>query len=151
MAMIRAIGKPIEFHIDPSAEMSSWQQGSREGIWWLPSSTASDWLIFTNEGQTQLQTVLSLYDASGKGFSQQISLPPGAMARYPVRQLVAAGGLSGSYGGITVSATQNAGSLDTLNFVYDQSAGFSALLKMYDHDPSVTLAQRDFAKTGIWT
>ncbi|HEV2419369.1 MAG TPA: hypothetical protein VGX94_16350, partial [Terriglobia bacterium] len=102
-------------------------------------------------GKSQLLLGLSLYDASGKGFLQQVALAPGAMARYSVRQLVAAGGLSGSYGGITISAAQNAGSLDTLHFLYDQNAGFSALLKMYDHDASRTLAERDFAKTGSWT
>lgn len=71
--------------------------------------------------------------------------------RYSARQLAKAGGLSGSYGGITISTNKNAGSLDTLHFLYDETGGFSALLKMYDHNPTVTLAQRDFAKTGVWT
>ncbi|HEV2224274.1 MAG TPA: hypothetical protein VGR84_14855 [Candidatus Acidoferrales bacterium] len=151
MAMIRGVGKPIALHIDSSSQLTSYQTGSREGIWWLPASATSDYLILTNEGKSQLLLGLSLYDASGKGFLQQVALAPGAMARYSVRQLVAAGGLSGSYGGITISAAQNAGSLDTLHFLYDRNAGFSALLKMYDHDASTTLAERDFAKTGSWT
>lgn len=151
MAMIRGVGKPIALHIDSSSQLTSYQTGSREGIWWLPASATSDYLILTNEGQSQLLLGLSLYDASGKGFLQHVALAPGAMARYSVRQLVAAGGLSGSYGGITISAAQNAGSLDTLHFLYNRNAGFSALLKMYDHDASTTLAERDFAKTGSWT
>lgn len=151
MAMIRGVGKPIALHIDSSSQLATYQTGSREGIWWLPANATSDYLILTNEGKNQLLLGLSLYDASGKGFLQQVALAPGAMARYSVRQLVAAAGLSGSYGGITISAAQNAGSLDTLHFLYDQNAGFSALLKMYDHDASRTLAERDFAKTGSWT
>ena len=151
MAMIRGVGKPVALHIDSSSQLTSYQTGSREGIWWLPASGTSDYLILTNEGQSQLRLDLSLHDASGKFFLQQLALAPGAMARYSVRQLVAAAGLSGSYGGITVSAAHDAGSLDTLHFLYDQKAGFSALLKMYDHDPNTTLAERDFARTELWT
>lgn len=151
MAMIREIGKPIALHIDSTSIATNYQTGSREGIWWFPSDTTNDWLVLTNEGDAALSFRLSLYDASGRGFTQQVGLEPDATARYSVRQLATAGGLSGSYGGITISTDQNAGSLDTLHFLYDQTAGFSALLKMYDHNPTVTLAQRDFAKTGVWT
>lgn len=151
MAMIRGAGKPLALHIDSSSQLPSYQTGSREGIWWLPGGTIGEYLIVSNQGKTQVQAELSLYDASGKAFRQKLALAPQATIRLSLQGLVTAGGLSGSYGGITVSASQNAGSLDTLNFLFDENAGFSALLKMYDHNPSTKLTERDFAKTGTWT
>jgi hypothetical protein len=59
--------------------------------------------------------------------------------------------LSGSYGGIKVSAAAHAGSLDTLHVLFDESAGFSAVMKMFDYDPRAQIKERDFAKTGQWT
>lgn len=105
----------------------------------------------TNQGGQPVQLSLSIYDANGKEFRQAVTLEPGAMARYSIRQLVRAGGLSGSYGGIKVSAPAQAGSLNTLNVLFDETAGFSALLKTSDYDPATKLSQRDFAQTGQWT
>ena len=47
--------------------------------------------------------------------------------------------------------TLHAGSLDSVHFVFDEQAGFSALLKMFDHDPQAAIEHRDFARTGVWT
>ena len=71
--------------------------------------------------------------------------------RISVRKLLQAAGLAGSYGGIKVSAAAHAGSLDTLHFLFDETAGFAAILKMFDYDPQAKLAERDYAKTGVWT
>lgn len=71
--------------------------------------------------------------------------------RLSVRQLVHEGDLSGSYGGIQIHALAHARALDTLHVIYDEDAGFSALLKMFDHDPAANLFQRDFGKKGAWT
>ncbi len=125
--------------------------GSREGIWWLPNSAANDYLVVTNQGQNALQAKLSVFDAAGKPSSQIISLAPRAMVRYSIRQIVAAAGLSGSYGGVKVSAASHAGSLDTLHVVFDQNGGFSAVMKMFDYDPRAQVKERDYAGTGVWT
>lgn len=58
---------------------------------------------------------------------------------------------SGSYGGIKISTQAYAGSLDTLHFLWDDGAGFSAIMKMFDYDPHAKLAERDYAKTNQWT
>jgi hypothetical protein len=50
-----------------------------------------------------------------------------------------------------VAATAHAGSLDTLHFLFDETAGFSAILKMFDYDPTTPLQERDYAHTGVWT
>jgi hypothetical protein len=148
--MVRNIGHPFVFHIDATVETQD-QAGSREGIWWLPKDTTSDYLILTNQGKITLPLDLSLYDANGKESKQQVLLGPHETMRYSVRRLIVAAGLSGSHGGIKVSTTAHAGSLDTVHFLFDETAPFSAILKMFDHDPNAKLEQRDFAKTAVWT
>src|SRR5713226_9396082 len=128
--MIRKTGHPIAFHIDAMGEDPTQDVGSREGIWWLPNSTANDYLILTNQGHNPLQLNLSLFDASGKASTQVLTLASRAMSRFSVRQLVQAAGTAGSYGGLKISANAHAGSLDSLHFLYDEAAGFSAILKM---------------------
>lgn len=150
-AMIRAMGHAIAFHVDASAEYEGMPAGSREGIWWLPKDTTSDWLILTNQGKNALSLDLSLYDASGRESKQKVLLAAHETSRFSVHSLVQAAGLAGSYGGIKVSAASYAGSLDTLHFLFDTGANFSAILKMFDHDPNARLAERDSAGTKVWT
>ncbi len=149
--MIRAMGHAIAFHIDGAGESQDLQAGSREGIWWLPKDTTSDYLILTNLGKNPLPVDLSLYDASGKENKHTILLAPDETSRVSVRKLLQSAGLAGAYGGIKVSAAAHAGSLDTLHFLFDEGANFSAILKMFDHDPNAKLAEHDFAGTGVWT
>jgi hypothetical protein len=149
--MVRNVGHPFAFHIDATIEVQDLQAGSREGIWWLPKDTTKDYLVLTNQGKITLPLDLSLYDAYGKESKQKVLLGPHETNRYSVRNLILAAGLSGSYGGIKVSAASHAGSLDSVHFLFDESAAFSAVLKMFDHDPNAKLEERDFAKTAVWT
>jgi len=149
--MVHNVGHPFAFHVDALAESPDYQAGGREGIWWLPKGTTSDYLVLTNQGKDAIPLVLSLYDANGKETKQSVALGPHATERYSVRKLILDAGLGGSYGGIKVSAASHAGSLDTLHFLFDESAAFSAILKMFDHDPNTELEERDFAKTAVWT
>jgi hypothetical protein len=151
VVMIRNIGHPFAFHVDGSGETEAYQAASREGIWWLPNDTASDYLVLTNQGKNPLSLDLSLFDTRGRESRQKLALGPRATSRLSVRQLLRAAGLTGSYGGIKVFAAAHAGSLDTLHVLFDEKASFSAILKMFDHDPSATLKQRDHARTGVWT
>jgi hypothetical protein len=149
--MVREIGHPVAFHIDAVGESQDQQVGSREGIWWLPKDTTNDYLILTNRGKNTLSLDVSLYDANGKEARQKVALGPGGTNRYSIRKLVQGAVLSGSYGGIKVSTASHAGSLDTVHFLFDEAAGFSSILKMFDHDPNAKLDERDFASTGVWT
>ncbi len=149
--MIRRTGHPVAFHIDAVPELQDVQAGSHEGVWWLPGETTSDYLILTNQGKNVLTLDLSLYDPSGKQSRQKVVLGPYQTSRFSIRKLARAAGLAGSYGGIKVSAAAHAGSLDTLHFLFDESAGFSAILKMFDYNPTTKLEERDYAHTGIWT
>ena len=149
--MIHKVGHPIAFHIDGMGEDQDYDAGSREGIWWLPKETTTDYLILTNQGKVALPLVLSLYGANGQEKKHDVFLGLNETSRLSVRRLLVAAGILGSYGGIKVSAASHAGSLDTLHLLYDETAAFSATLKMFDHDPNSKLEQRDFAKTGVWT
>ena len=151
VSMIMGVGHSIAFHIDATGEDQTENVGSREGIWWLPNSTADDYLVLMNQGQNPLQLGLSLFDATGKASVQNLTLAPRGMNRVSVRQLVAKAGLAGSFGGIKVSAVNHAGSLDTLHVLFDESVGFSAVMKMFDYDPRAQIKERDFAGTGQWT
>jgi hypothetical protein len=150
VSMVMSFGHSIAFHIDATGEDQTQDIGSREGIWWLPNGSSNDYLVLTNHGQSPLQLALSLSDASGKASIQNLTLPPRGTNRVSVRQLVAAAGLAGSYGGIKVSATTHAGSLNTLHVLFDQAAGFSAVMKMFYYDPKTQMKERDYAKTGQW-
>ena len=149
--MIRKTGHPIAFHIDAMGESQDFLSGGREGIWWLPKDSTNDYLLLTNQGKNPIPLNLSLYDASGKERKQNVLLGPGTTSRYSVRELVQAAGLVGSYGGLKISANAHAGSLDTLHFLYDETAGFSAILKMFDYNPATKLEERDYARTSVWT
>jgi len=149
--MIHGTGHPIAFHIDGMGESPGMQSGGREGIWWLPKDTTSDYLVVTNQGKAANTLDLSLFDASGNERKQKLQIGPGATTRYSIRKLVLGAGLNGNYGGLKISANSHAGSLDTLHFLYDESAGFSALLKMFDYNPKAKLEERDYARTSAWT
>ena len=151
MLMLHDIGHSIAFHIDSSSEDQSPNPGGREGIWWLPNETASDYLILTNQGSAPLPVKLSLYDATGRESKHELVLPARATNRLSLRALVTTAGLTGNYGGIKILAPAHAGSLDSLHVVFDEKASFSGLLKMFYHDPSATLGERDYAHTNVWT
>jgi hypothetical protein len=151
VGMVMGIGHSVAFHIDAIGEDNTENIGSREGIWWLPNATVTSYLILTNQGQNPLQTTLSMSDAAGKTSTQTITVPPRGMQRYSMRQIIAAAKLSGSYGGIKVAAASQAGSLDTLHVVFEQSGGLSAVMKMFGYDPRVQPKERDYAGTGKWT
>lgn len=151
VSMVMGVGHAIAFHIDATGEDQAQNIGSREGIWWLPNGTADDYLILANQGQDALQVGVSLYDAGGKATVHSLTLPPRGMNRLPVRELVTSAGLAGSYGGLKISALNHAGSLDSVHVLFDEKVGFSAVLKMFDYDPTTQIKGRDFAGTGKWT
>jgi hypothetical protein len=151
MVMIHNIGQSIAFHIDATSEEQDLQQGSLEGIWWLPNDTATDYLLLTNLGSAPLQVDLSLYDSSGHEAKQKIALDAKATDRLSVRQLLQVTGLSGTFGGIKIFAPTHAGSLTSLHLLFDEKASLSVLMKMFDYNPSSRLEERDYAHTNVWT
>lgn len=68
-----------------------------------------------------------------------------------VADLIRAAGLSGAYGGIKLEIPAHASAVDSVHFVYDETAGFSALMNMFFRDPSAKLEERTWAGNKQWT
>jgi hypothetical protein len=150
--MIHDAGHPIVFHLDAMAEAQNFDGVSREGIWWFPNATATDYLVITNQAGAAITYDLSLFDAAGsKSYKQTLAIGPRQTNRYSLRHLIRSAGLNGPYGGIKILAHSHSGSLDSVHFIFDEQAEFSALLKMFDYDPRATVAERDHARTRVWT
>lgn len=151
VAMVHMDGQPIGYHIDASTTGKQSIAGSREGIWWLPHAGVSDYLVITNSSQQAATGTLSIYDASGKESQSTISLPAHQTVRVVVSQLVSAAKLTGNYGGIKFAVPNSAREIDSLHFLYDPTAGFSALMKMFYFDGTAKLEQRTWAGNTQWT
>ena len=149
--MVRVDGHPIAFHIDATFRSSDPSKASREGIWWLPQDSVSDYLILSNSADSKLDATLTLYDASGKAWQQKLSLGARQMQRFSVRSLVQKAGLLGSYGGIKIEAAGGTWSLGSAHFLFDELGGFGAIMKMFDHDPATTPFSRSFGGVKGWT
>lgn len=149
--MVHDTGRPIMYHIDASSQASKYIAGSREGIWRLPTDSTRDYLILTNQAERSLNGTLWIYDRSGKPWNKPIEFGPRQTLRLSIRQLLSDSGLGGVYGGIKIDVPNGAGSLDTVHILYDETAGFSATMKMFDFNPKVELKERDFSGTGVWT
>jgi hypothetical protein len=149
--MIRADGQPIAFHLDAEFHAASATRASREGIWWLPGESVTDFLILTNTGDRQLDSALTLYDSAGKGWHQALSLGPRQTQRLSVRSLLQKSGLSGFYGGIRLESVRTAGYPESLHLLFDEQGGFAANMKMFTHDPDVPLSSHLFGAVKEWT
>jgi hypothetical protein len=149
--MVRAEGRPIAFHLDGFIASPTYDTGSREGIWWAPGQPATDYLILTNTGDRELDSTLTLYDASGKSWKQKLSLSARETRRLSMPALLLQADLTGSYGGIKIDAAKSAGYLDSAHLLFDELGGFSAVMKMFRHDPSSTLFSRSFGGVKEWT
>src|SRR5579885_1028507 len=149
--VLRADGRPMVFHLDAYERGKNYDSGHREGIWWLPWETVSDYLILTNSGDQPLQPALQLSDSTGASQTQMLTLAPFETRRLSVRTLLSKSGLSGSYGGIKITAAKNARYLDSVHLLFEESGNFSALMKMFKHDPRITAASRSFGGVSEWT
>jgi hypothetical protein len=124
-------------------------QASREGIWWLPTAQTRDYLLVTNKSARAAQSVLSLYDAAGSSWSEPIRLPAYGTLRLSVRDLLQQSSMKGTFGGIKIDSAQDGGAIDSVHILYDEAAGFSAIMKMFSSS-SVPLEHRDYDRSGIW-
>jgi hypothetical protein len=150
VAMIHLEGKPIGFHVDAYPQASRWVTGSREGIWWLPRDTATDYLVLTNTSGKSVETTLVLRDASGRSWQEKVSFAAKQMSRLSVRSMLKRANLRGTFGGITLEIPKGAGNVDTFHVIVDEVAGSSAVMKMFDRDPKSTIDERSFGGLKQW-
>jgi hypothetical protein len=149
--MVRADGHPIAFHMDATFHSFDPTSASREGIWWLPRDSVTDYLILTNAAGQKLDGTLVLYDSNGQAWRQPLSLGARQTQRYSVRSLLQRTGLTGSYGAIKIEAVGGTGYLGSAHLIFDESGGFGAIMKMFNHDPATTLFSRSFGGVKEWT
>jgi hypothetical protein len=149
--MIHMHGQPIGYHVDAYPVSSGQRGGSLEGIWWQPHSTVKDILAFSNSSEKTVDGTLVLFDSAGKSWREAMAFPPHQSQRVDIADLVRTAGLSGSYGGLTLDLPVRASALDCVHFLYDESAGFSALMQMFGRDPSAKLEERTWAGNQQWT
>jgi hypothetical protein len=149
--MVHDSGHPISFHLDAFGKSDEFQAGSREGIWWLPNETATDYLVLTNSGNNPLNAMLELTSADAKSFRQPVIIPPRQTTRLSIRSLVQKAGLAGHYGGIRIGLGKAMGDLDSTHFLFDETAGFSAMMKMFDYDPQALLSEHSWGHVKEWT
>jgi len=149
--MMHANGRPIVFHLDAHGRGSTYETGSRESVWWLPFDHVTDYLILTNSGDQDSPANLILFDSGGKAWQQPLTLSPRETRRLSVRALLQQAGLHGAYGGIKIDMAKGARFVDSAHLLFDESGGFSAMMKMFNHDPSKTLLSRSFGGVKDWT
>jgi hypothetical protein len=150
-AMVRMNGQPIAFHLDGYPHPTIATRASREGIWWLPRESVTDFLILANSSNQKLNPALTLYDSSGEAWRQPLNLGPHQTLRLSVRTLLQQAGLSSSYGGIKIDGADTARYLESAHLLFVEQGGFSANMKMFDHDPDVALASHLFGGAKEWT
>jgi len=127
--IVHDAGHPIAFHMDAFPQPKKFVTGSREGIWWLPNTTAIDYLILTNTSDKSLHAWLNIYDSSGSSSQQPVTLAARETQRLSVRTILERAGLAGTFGGIEVRVPNGAGYLDTAHVIFDETAGFGATMK----------------------
>jgi len=149
--MVRDDGHPIAFHIDAYLHSPAPTTASREGIWWLPRDSVTDYLVLSNSGPLALSPRLTIFDSYGRGWSQKLSLAAYQTQRLSVRSLLQKAGLQGSYGGVRLDQADTAAYLDSIHIIYDELGGFGAMMKMFNHDPAITLASHSFGGVKEWT
>jgi hypothetical protein len=149
--LVRLDQRPVAFHLDARFRSSTPTRASREGIWWLPRESVTDFLILTNSGDRQLNSGLTLYDSGGKAWHQTVSLGSRQTQRLSVRSLLQKSGLTGSYGGIKFDPADTAESLDSAHLLFDEQGGFAANMNIFYHDPDVPLSSHLFGGVKEWT
>jgi hypothetical protein len=150
--MIHDSGHPVAFHLDAFVEATDHDAGSREGIWWLPNDTAKDYFVLTNNSRQSIEVTLTLFDAKGKSSIEKIAVSSKTTLRNSMRSMLQKAGLTGSYGGFKIDAPSKIGSLDTAYLLFDEAAGFSALMKTFDRDPNGRIEQRlGYPTKTTWT
>jgi len=151
VAMVHMDGQPIGYHIDAASIGKKSVGGSREGIWWLPRQGVYDYLVISNGSDKAITGTLSIYDAAGKETKSTVKLGTHQTVRVVVSQLVSSANLTGSYGGIRFSVPNSAREINSVHFLYDPNAGFSAMMKMFHFDGTSKLEERMWAGNTKWT
>lgn len=134
--VVQRIGAPISFHFDGDDADESERLQKLEGIWWLRNDTATDYLILSNSSAKPIQVRATLGDLSNGKQTTTVALGPRQSARINIRELVGSASLKSEWGAISVLVLSKTASLSATEIVFDETTGFSALLKIFEQDGS---------------
>jgi hypothetical protein len=127
-AVVRRDGRPIEFHFDADEFMSN----AVEGMWWLPTESSTAYLLLSNPTLSPASAKLTLTDSSGAAHRFALTVVAGQSQRINIREVLRAQA-GGVMGGLSLSVSKP-GALNASEIVFDEVAGFSALMKLFDRD-----------------
>src|SRR5581483_4156962 len=130
-AVVQAIGAPISFHFDSDGGDEGDVQRF-EGVWWLPQQTSTGYLIIANASSAPVQIRANFTDPSGKAHTTTVGIGPRQATRLNVRDIVSSAGFESQWGGVSLMVLSAASAISAAQVVFDQTTGFSALLKMFD-------------------
>jgi len=103
--------------ISTPRELPDRQAGSREGIWWLPKDTTSDYLVLQPR-RDRSALLLSLYDVNARENKQAVLLGPPRPTDFSGANSFRSAGFTGSHRAHQVRPPRHAGSVDTLHFSF---------------------------------
>ena len=144
-------GQPIGYHFDAYPVSRDQTGGSLEGIWWQRNPSVKDILVVSNSSDKTISGDLYLSDASGNQWTGRWSLTSHETQRMIVSDLVRKAGLAATMAASPFASASFAPSLDGVHFLYDETAGFSALMNMFDRNPAAKLEERTWAGNKQWT
>ena len=130
------IGSPIMFHFDGDDSGIDSGITSTEGIWWLPRPSLTEYLVLSNPSSKPATARLRFTDGQGNSFSQALPIGAGRMQRVNLAELMPQH-FSTTSGGVSV-ATDGTRGVSALEIVFDETTGFSALIKMFDRYPQAS-------------
>jgi hypothetical protein len=131
--LLQRLGHPMSFHFDAFPLDPDFVSGSRESIWWLPHATADGFLVVTNFSPRTVRAQ-QVFTEGTKSDIAVLTLGPHQTRRVSVRDAVEHAGFKTTQGGLRVEFAGDAGSLHVSEFLFDEDAGFSALMKVFERD-----------------
>ncbi len=131
--MLQLDGNPISFHLDAMQSGNNSPLSNQDGIWWQPHDSMSQFLVLSNYADKSATVTLVLFDSQGReGHASDVLLAPRQTARIDLPAVIRKAGITGSYGGLCVRYPKPA-EVYPEQFAFDESSGFSALMKLFDH------------------
>ena len=131
--MIQRLGHAITFHFDAFPVFQNFSSGSRETIWWLPQPTSDGFLVISNFDSKPVRA-RQTFTGNKAQYSTDLTVAPHRTQRISIRDTVHHAGFTSTEGGIKLDFESGAGSVFVAEVLFDETANFSALMKVFERD-----------------
>jgi len=131
--IVRREGHPISFHFDADDMAPNYPSDGIEGMWWLPAPTSTDYLILSNPSKKTVKGSLMLSSPTASSRPLGLSIQPGETKRIDLWEVLGTLG-NGVMGGLRLSLPGKE-SLSATQIVFDEIAGLTAMMKLFDREP----------------